>query len=77
MSDNVDQELQTLTIKDLAVILKKSEKTIKNDVSRAPERLPPRLKIPGSDKVLWRANTVREWLAKHETGQPTGDNSEV
>ena len=64
-----DPELQTLTIKDLAKILNKSEKTIKNDVSRAPERLPPRLRIPGSDRVLWRAKTVCEWLEKHE--EPT------
>ena len=68
INDTLDNELHTLTIEDLAHILKKSVRTIKNDVSRAPERLPPRLKIPGSDKVLWRANTVRDWLASHDSG---------
>lgn len=57
---------ETLGTADLAVLLHKSEKTIKRDVSTAPWTLPPRVRIPGSRRVMWLRSTVIEWLNKHQ-----------
>ncbi len=55
--------LDTLGIEELAKILHKTPRTVAEDVSRRPEALPPRLLIPNSRKVIWRAVDVEEWLA--------------
>ena len=54
--------LQTLGITEIAAILRKSPKTVREDVSRRPEALPPRLIIPNSRLVVWRMKEVEEWL---------------
>lgn len=51
-----------LTVADLAAILRLSPKTLKSDVSRRPETLPPRVRVPGGRRVLWRAKDVEAWL---------------
>lgn len=55
---------QLLTIDDLAKILRLSRQTLKADVTRRPETLPPRLRVPGCRRVLWRPQDVEAWLAK-------------
>lgn len=57
---------ETMGIAELAALLHKSEKTIKKDVSVAPWRLPPRVKIPDSRRVMWLRETVIDWLRKHQ-----------
>jgi len=55
-----------LKIKDMAEILGRSPLTVRVDVSRRPETLPPRIVMPGSNRVVWDANDVSEWLAKQK-----------
>lgn len=55
-------ELKTLTAEDLAPLLNRSVSTIKSDVRRRPQSLPPRLKIPGSKKLLWLETDVTAWF---------------
>lgn len=57
---------ETLGTADLAALLHKSEKTIKRDVTTAPWRLPPRVRIPDSRRVMWLRETVMDWLKKHQ-----------
>lgn len=57
---------ETLGTAELATLLQKSEKTIKKDVTVAPWRLPPRVRIPGSRRVMWLRETVIDWLKKHQ-----------
>lgn len=57
---------ETLGTAELAQILLKSEKTIKKDVTVAPWTLPPRVRIPGSRRVMWMRATVVDWLQKHQ-----------
>jgi predicted DNA-binding transcriptional regulator AlpA len=45
-----------LTVKELAEFLRMSVNTVKADV------LPPRMKIPGSRRVLWRRIDVERWM---------------
>ena len=54
--------LKTLGITEIAAILRKSPKTVREDVSRRPEALPPRLVIPNSRSVVWRMVDVEAWL---------------
>lgn len=62
--------MKLLKINDLAKILHRSPVTIRVDVSRRPETLPPRLVMPGSNRVIWAESDVNEWLAKRQrTGE--------
>jgi len=60
---------ETLGTAELAVLLHKSEKTIKKDLSVAPWRLPPRVRVPGSRRVMWLRETVYQWLKKHQESE--------
>lgn len=51
-----------MTVDDLAGVLRRSPKTVRSDVTRRPETLPPRVRVPGGRKVLWRAADVAAWL---------------
>ena len=42
--------------------LYKTEGTIWADLCRAPARLPPPVRIPGTRKTLWLESTVVAWL---------------
>lgn len=53
---------KTLGPDDLATLLHRSVTTIKVDCRRRPQSLPPRLRIPGSSKLLWLESDVVEWL---------------
>lgn len=67
---NIPRGLQTLGTADLAKILHKSPVTIQADANRNPGLLPPRLRIPGSSRLLWRKDTVLRWLKSNEDAQP-------
>lgn len=54
--------MKLLKINDLAVILGRSPLTIRCDVSRRPETLPPRLIMPGSNRVIWAEADVEKWI---------------
>lgn len=58
----------TLAAPELALILGKSVAAVRGDITRAPERLPPAIRIPGGGKTLWFRSTVMEWLKRHEDG---------
>lgn len=58
--------LDLLNPQQLASILHKSEATIRSDIHRAPERLPPRVIVPNSNKLLWLRSTVEAWLVQHQ-----------
>ncbi len=56
------QEPKLLDVSDLAKLLHKTKRTVEVDVTRRPESLPPRLRLPGSRKVLWLESDVHQWL---------------
>jgi len=51
-----------LTPKDIAELLRLSPETVKADCRRAPEKLPPRFRRPGSNRLLWRLSDVEKWM---------------
>ncbi len=56
--------LKTLTAEDLSPLLGRAVSTIKTDVRRRPETLPPRLRIPGSTRLIWLERDVIAWIDK-------------
>lgn len=62
-----DSYPEVLTPQDLARLLKRSVKTIVVDASRRANSLPPRLKIPGSKKLLWLRPDCAKWLRAMST----------
>ena len=55
-------ELKTMTINDLAPLLKRDVETLRRDLNRRPESLPPKLMIPGSRRLVWLEQDVKAWL---------------
>lgn len=53
-----------LDVHDLASFLKKSVATIRSDISRAPENLPPSIKVGGQRR--WMPETVVAWCRERE-----------
>lgn len=54
----------------LVALIHRTVETIKVDARRRPDSLPPRLKIPGSAKLLWLESDVLEWLQSCRTAKP-------
>lgn len=60
--------LDLLNPQQLAAVLHKAEATIRSDIHRAPERLPPRVVMPNSKRLVWLRSTVESWLVQHQAG---------
>jgi predicted DNA-binding transcriptional regulator AlpA len=56
---------ELLTLDDLAKVLNRSPQTIRKDIRRNPEAVPPRLVLPGTRLLRWRTCDVEEWLERH------------
>ena len=54
--------IRTLGIIELAGLLHRAVPSIKSDLCRKPDSLPPRIKMPGSKKLLWIEADVIKWL---------------
>ena len=63
----IDSE-KLLTLDDLAEMLGRSAQTIKKDLRRNPAAVPPRLQLPGTRLLRWRATDVRVWLGQFVMG---------
>lgn len=59
---------KTLGPDDLALVLRRTVETIKTDCRRKPHSLPPRLKIPGSTRLIWLEADVIAWMHSCRTG---------
>ena len=57
-----------LTLEDLAEMLGRSAQTIKKDLRRNPDAVPPRLQLPGTRLLRWRATDVQAWLGQFVRG---------
>lgn len=55
-------ELKLLDLQELSDLLGRSAETIKKDLKRNPLAVPPRLHIPGTRLLRWRAADVDAWL---------------
>lgn len=53
---------ELITVEELAFALKKTVKSIRSDATRNPKCLPPRCRLPGNKRLLWRREDVKEWI---------------
>lgn len=56
---------QLLTLAQVATLLGRRPETIRKDPTGNPLAVPPRVVIPGTRLLLWRAVDVEGWLARH------------
>jgi hypothetical protein len=56
------EDVTVIGIPELAAMIRRAPTTIKTDLSRKPESLPPRLRMPGHSKPLWLKSDVIAWL---------------
>lgn len=56
------ENIKMLKAEDLAPLLGRAASTIKTDARRRPESLPPRFRIPGSNRLMWLESDVVEWI---------------
>ena len=56
--------MKLLTVEDLSALIHKSPAAIQADANRAPHRLPPILRLPGSRRLLWREEDVEAWVTE-------------
>ena len=52
----------TITSSELAAILGLSPNTIHSALIRRPDRLPPPIRIPGANRLIWRRSDVDAWI---------------
>jgi len=55
---------ELITVEELAFALKKTVKSIRSDATRNPKCLPPRCRLPGNKRLLWRREDVKDWIDK-------------
>lgn len=60
--------VKTLDSQGLGMVLGKAAISVQADLSRAPHRLPPPIRIDGARGALWLESTVLEWLQSHQLG---------
>jgi hypothetical protein len=54
-----------LNLDGLSLLLHRDRATIKADRCRAPHRVPPAHKAPGTKEPLWLLDEVLDWLRAH------------
>lgn len=56
------EDLQVIDASELGKLIGRGTMTIRQDVHRRPETLPPRFVVPGSNRLRWRVVDVRAWM---------------
>ena len=58
--------MRTLNSLQLAELLSLSPLTIHSTLVRRPDRLPPPVREPGSNRLAWLESDVMSWLESHQ-----------
>lgn len=59
------------------IYLRRPAATIFKDLTRAPHRLPPSIKIPGRRGRVWLESEVLRWLRSHLEGAQTSEGEKL
>lgn len=54
-----------LDLQALAALLGRRPETIRRDLRRNPDAVPPPLRLPGTRLLRWRETDVADWLDQH------------
>lgn len=58
--------MKIVGIKHICELLNKTERTIRADIVRKPQCVPPPIIIPGTNLLLWKTDVIDDWLDKHQ-----------
>ena len=61
---NKISSIKTIGVDELSTLIFRAVPTIKNDLYRKPNSLPPRIVMPGSKKLVWLESDVIDWMEK-------------
>ena len=65
--NSVDDLPEVVTIDDIAKLLRLHVNTVRADLHRRPDSLPPRIRLPGRRTVRFLKADVLTWLNTHRT----------
>jgi predicted DNA-binding transcriptional regulator AlpA len=54
-----------LDLSALSRLLGRSPETVRRDLRRNPDAVPPRVQVPGTRLLRWREADVQAWLERH------------
>ena len=58
--------MKIVGIKYICDLLNKTERTIRANIVRKPQCVPPPIIIPGTNLLLWKTNVIDDWLDKRQ-----------
>ncbi len=58
--------MKIVGIKYICDLLNKTERTIRADIVRKPQCVPPPIIIPGTNLLLWKTDVIDDWLDKRQ-----------
>ena len=58
--------MKIVGIKYICELLNKTERTIRADIVRKPQCVPPPIIIPGTNLLLWKTDVIDDWLDKRQ-----------
>lgn len=66
-------------VEELSQLIGRSPATIRADLCRSPERLPPRVLLDGRkrQRPQWKQSTVMRWLASQSEGARPADGTKA
>lgn len=64
-----------VTLNDVSALLGRSPETVRKDLRRNPAAVPPRLVLPNTRQLRWRAKDVEVWLDAHVTASVGGSSN--
>ena len=59
-----------LDLSALSRLLGRSPETVRRDLRRNPNAVPPRVRVPGTRLLRWREADVQAWLERHVAFSP-------
>ena len=66
ISQNLVDGCQLIGIEQIAERIHRAVSTVRTQVSREPEKLPPRFLIHGSNQVVWMLRVVIDWMIQQQ-----------
>ena len=57
--------LPLIEIKEVARLLGRAVQTLRDDMLRNPNAVPPRVRFPGSNALRWRTEDVERWVTQY------------
>ncbi len=58
--------MKIVGIKYICELLNKTERTIRADIVRKPQCVPPPIIIPDTNLLLWKTDVIDDWLDKRQ-----------